>query len=53
MNIDEIKRIATKELEEEEFREAVERYKEKLREKRSLWDRVFPFRIIIVKKENL
>lgn len=48
----EIKAQAEKELQEEYFREAVEKYKEKLRNKRSVWDIVFPYRILIVKKEK-
>lgn len=52
MNLDQVKAQAKKELAEESFRAAVEQYKEKLRHKRSLWDRIFPFKLIIVKKEK-
>lgn len=38
------------EYEQEKFREAVEKYKVKLRTKRSFWDRVFPYKIIILRK---
>lgn len=41
---------AKREIEQEEFRAAVENYKKKLRERRSIWDRLFPFKIIIVRK---
>lgn len=53
MNIYEIKKQAQKELDEEQFRHAVERYKDKLRKSRSLWDKIIPFKIIIVRKEKL
>lgn len=42
--------MARLELEQELFREAVEQEKRKLREKNSLWDRVFPWRIVIIRK---
>ena len=41
---------ARREIEEEAFRAAVERHKQKLREKRTLWDRIFPWKIIVIKK---
>lgn len=52
MNIDfeKIKRQAESELYEEKFREAVDIEKEKIRSKKSIWDIIFPFTIIIVKK---
>lgn len=43
---------ATREYEEELFRGAIEKYKQKLREKRSIWDKIFPWKIIIVKKRR-
>lgn len=46
----EIKLQAERELKEELFREAVEKYKTKLREKRSFWDRIFPWKIIVIRK---
>ena len=52
MNIEEVKKSAKKELEEELFREAVVRYKEKLKTKRSLWDLIFPYKIVLIKKEK-
>lgn len=51
-DIEQIKRQALAEYEHELFRAAVEKYKEKLRQKRSLWDRIFPFRIIVVRKDQ-
>jgi len=53
MNIEKIRKQAEKELAHERYREAVDKYKEKLRNQRSLWDRLFPFRIIIIKKESV
>lgn len=50
MNLDEVKRQAKLELEQEQFREAVERYKEKLKNKKSLWDKVFPWKVLIIRK---
>lgn len=41
---------AKKELKEEQFRLAVDKEKERLRNKRSLWDVVFPWRIVIIRK---
>ncbi len=45
-----VKSSAEGEFKEELFREAVEREKERLRKRRSLWNRIFPWRIIIIKK---
>jgi len=52
MNLEAVKLQAKKELEEEKFRLAVEQYKVKLRKRRPLWDRVFPWKIIILRKEK-
>jgi hypothetical protein len=52
MDMEKIKQQAITEIEEEDFRAAVEKYKLKLRTKRSIWDRVFPYKIIFIKKEN-
>lgn len=44
---------ARKELDEEYFRECVTSAKEKLRQKkRSIWDRIFPFRIVLIRKNK-
>jgi len=42
---------AKKELEEEEFREQVDVCKEKLRYKKSFWQKLIPFKIIIVRRK--
>jgi len=52
MNIEEIKKIAAKEIKEEQFREAVDKYKQKLKNKKSLWGTLFPFKIIIIRKDK-
>lgn len=52
MDIAEIKKRAIKELEDERFRKAVENYKEKLKNKKNIWDRLFPYKITITKKEK-
>lgn len=52
MELEYIKAQAKKEIEEELFRDAVDKYKEKLRNKKSIWDRVLPYKILIVKKEK-
>ena len=53
MNVEKIKEQAEIELKEEKFREAVAAYKNKIRNKRSFQDRIFPYKILIVKKEKL
>ncbi len=53
MELELIKAQALKEIEQEDFKIAVDKYKKKLREKRSLWDLLFPWKIVILKKENL
>lgn len=53
MNLDDVKKQAQKELDEEYFKEAVEKYKIKLKTKRSIWDKVFPYKIMLIKKEKL
>lgn len=45
-----VKDMALKELHEEELRKQVEAYKQKLRSKTWI-DKIFPYKIIIVKKE--
>lgn len=51
MDIEQVKRTAQKELEEENFRLEVERYKQILKNRKTIWD-WFPYRIIIIKKER-
>jgi len=48
-----IREIAEAEYKEELFREEVDKYKEKLRTKRTFWDIVFPYNILIIKKESI
>jgi hypothetical protein len=52
LNIDEIKLRAKKEIEEEDFRAEVEKYKEKLRQKKSIWDVLMPYKIIVIRKNK-
>lgn len=52
MNIVEIRKQAEKEIQEEDYRKAVDKYKERLRKKTSLIDSIFPFKIVIIRKDN-
>lgn len=47
-----IKETAMSEFKEEKFREAVEAEKQRLRARRSIFDRIFPYSVIFVKKER-
>ena len=47
---EEIRNAANEEYRQELFREAVEKYKEQLRTRKSFWDRVFPYKLIVIKK---
>ncbi len=51
MNMEAIKKQAELELAAEDFNVAVEKYKVKLRSKKTVWDRVWPFKIIILRKD--
>ncbi|MHC4616790.1 MAG: hypothetical protein ACYTEQ_03455 [Planctomycetota bacterium] len=51
LDMTEVRRQAQEEYQQELFKAAVESQKQKLRERRSFWDRIFPFRIVIVRKE--
>lgn len=51
MDVELIKKTAQAELEHEIFRRAVAQHKERLRKKKSLWDIIFPWKIIIVRKQ--
>lgn len=53
LDVNKVKAQAEKELEEERFRAAVDKYKERLKNKRSFWDIIFPFKIVILKKEDV
>lgn len=48
--LEEVKTTAKVELRREKFREAVEKEKERLRYKKSLWERIFPWKIIIKRR---
>jgi len=50
MNKEEIEKIARNEIEQEDRRNAINAMKKKLREKKSFWDMIFPFTIIIRRK---
>jgi hypothetical protein len=50
-DIERIRHQATVEFEHELFRAAVDKYKEKLR-KRSWFDRIFPWRIVFIRKDT-
>jgi predicted transcriptional regulator YdeE len=52
MNLEQVKVEAMREIEIEDFRQAVAEYKKKLREKRSFWDRIFSWKILIVRKRQ-
>lgn len=50
LNLEEIKKQAAQEIYEEKFRAAVEKEKERIKSKRNIFDILFPFKIIIIKK---
>ena len=52
MDVKETEKQALKEIKEEDFRTAVEKCKDKLRRKKSLWDIIFPYKIVIIPKED-
>ena len=52
LDIKKIKDQAEKELKEEEFREAVDKMKESMKNKKSLWNKLFPYKLIILRKEE-
>jgi len=51
MNVDQIMREAQRQLDEEKYLAAVKAAKEKLRNKRPLWERLFPFVITIARRK--
>ena len=51
MNVEKIKGQALKEIQEEDFRKEVDKYKQRLKERKTLWDVLCPYKILIVKKE--
>lgn len=52
MDIEKIKELAQKEIQEEDFRLAINEYKIKLR-KAKWWHRLFPFKIVVIRREKL
>lgn len=50
MNINDLKKIAEKELSEEYAREEIEKIKLKLRNKKPIWEKLFPFKIVIIRR---
>lgn len=50
MDLNKIKAQAEKELRDENFRHAVDKYKEKLRAKK-WWHKIMPFKIVIIRRE--
>lgn len=50
LNVEEVRKQAQLELAKENFRDAVEKEKARLRNKRPLLHRLFPFKIIIVRR---
>lgn len=53
LNIEEIRKSAENELYNEMFRQAVDEYKIKLKTKKSFWDKIFPYKIMVIKKGEL
>ena len=50
MDTAEIKKIAEAELNEEKQREEIEKIKVKLRNKKSFWHKVMPFKVVIIRR---
>jgi len=50
--LDTITLIAKDELKEEAFREAIEQEKEKIRNHKPLWHRIWPWQIIIIRRKG-
>lgn len=50
MNMKDVRKQAQWELNIEQFEEAVAKEKARLRQRRSFWRRLFPYRIVIVKR---
>lgn len=52
INIEEVRAMAELEIYNEKFRSAVDDYKEKLKNKKSLFDKIFPYKILVIRKEK-
>jgi hypothetical protein len=50
--LDEAKKIAQTEIDDEDFGHLVDREKARLREKKSFWEVVFPFRVTITRLDK-
>jgi len=50
LNFEEIKKQAAQEIYEEKFRAAVEQEKERIKKRKNIFDILFPYSIIFVKK---
>jgi hypothetical protein len=48
-----IKKQAEQEIKEEEFRTAVEKEKERIRNSRKFWCRLFPWKLIIIRRGDV
>jgi len=53
MDIEKVKAEARKEIDEEDFRAAVDKCKAQMRAKRTFWDKIFPYKIIITRKDKV
>lgn len=53
LDLEAIKKTAHLEYEQERFKKAVEEYKAKLKSRNRFWDRLWPWKIIVLKKERL
>ena len=51
-NADEILEKAKAELQETYYRRAIDKQKEKLLNKKSIWDKIFPYKLIIIRKDK-
>ncbi|MDJ0952537.1 MAG: hypothetical protein QNJ81_02540 [Acidimicrobiia bacterium] len=51
MNFEEVKRQAQKEIDEEDFAEAVRQYKIKLRQAK-WWHKLVPFKLVLVRRNQ-
>lgn len=52
MDIELIKKQAHLEVQQELFRIAVEKYKQKIREYKPFWHRIFPYKIILLRRDT-
>lgn len=48
--LQQIKQQAKQEFKEEKMRAEIEKVKQKLREKKPFWQKIFPFKIVIVRR---